>query len=213
MLEIDIDIGRLLALFRNEAIEQQLVLGRIDAGNLEAITHRRIGGTAAPLAQDRRIDRARVIDDALDGEEIAREIELGDQPKLTFQCIVDVFGNASGIAPPRPLPGFSFQILLRRHAVRVDLFGVFVAQLVEAETAGISHLARGSNRIRPAREQALHFRGRFEMAFGIGGKQVSCLRNRGLVPDRRHHIVQRAPVRRGVMHVIGGQQGEAVRFG
>ena len=52
MLEIDIDVGRLVALARNEALEQHAHARGIDLGDAQAIAHRRVGGRAAPLAQD-----------------------------------------------------------------------------------------------------------------------------------------------------------------
>ena len=52
VLEIDVDVGRLAALVRDEAFEQQLVLDRIDRGDAEHEADHRIGRRAAPLAQD-----------------------------------------------------------------------------------------------------------------------------------------------------------------
>jgi hypothetical protein len=50
MLEIDIDVGRLTALRRDEALEEKVDLGRIDRGDAEAITDRGISGRPSPLA-------------------------------------------------------------------------------------------------------------------------------------------------------------------
>ena len=58
MLEIDVDVGRLLALLGDEALEQQVAGRRVDRGDAEAITDRAVGRAAAPLAQDRRIEAA-----------------------------------------------------------------------------------------------------------------------------------------------------------
>src|SRR5690606_17387101 len=52
VLEIHVDVRRLVALFRDEALEQHLHARGIDLGNAEAVAHRGIGGRAAPLAQD-----------------------------------------------------------------------------------------------------------------------------------------------------------------
>ena len=52
MLEIDVDVGRLLALLRKEAGEQQVDFLGIDIGDAEDEADRRIGGRAAPLAED-----------------------------------------------------------------------------------------------------------------------------------------------------------------
>ena len=52
MLEIDVDIGRLVAVRRNEAVEQKIDLVRIDRGDAEAIADRAIGRRAAALAKN-----------------------------------------------------------------------------------------------------------------------------------------------------------------
>ena len=50
VLKIDIDIRRLVALGRDKTLEQQTHALRIDLGDAQAITHRRIGGAAPALA-------------------------------------------------------------------------------------------------------------------------------------------------------------------
>jgi hypothetical protein len=77
MLEIDIDVGRLVALLGDEALEQEIDLAGIDLGDLEAIADRRIGSRAAALAEN--VLRAGETDDVIDGEEIGRVVELPDQ--------------------------------------------------------------------------------------------------------------------------------------
>ncbi len=59
MLEVDVDVGRLVALARNEALEQHLDARWIDFGDAEAIAHRRVGRRAASLAED-AVARARI---------------------------------------------------------------------------------------------------------------------------------------------------------
>src|SRR3546814_914836 len=51
MFEIDVDVRRLVARGAEEALEQQVVMGRIDGGDAEAVAHGGIGGRAAALAQ------------------------------------------------------------------------------------------------------------------------------------------------------------------
>src|SRR3546814_2395683 len=52
MLEVDVDIGRLLALARHEALEEQLVPDRIDRGHAEQEADAAVRRRTAPLAQD-----------------------------------------------------------------------------------------------------------------------------------------------------------------
>src|SRR5205814_3055823 len=61
VFEIDIDVGRFLALFGDEALEQQIDLRGVYLGDAEAITDDGIGGRSAPLAQDSL--GAREVDD------------------------------------------------------------------------------------------------------------------------------------------------------
>ena len=48
------------------------------------------------------------------------------------------------------------------------------------------------------------------MPLGVGVEQVAGLGDRGLVPDRGHHVLQRPPPGRVIVDVVGRQQGEAV---
>ena len=57
MFEIDIDVGRFVALIRKEAREEQIMLGRIDRGDAEQVADHRIGRRSPPLAEDRRLLR------------------------------------------------------------------------------------------------------------------------------------------------------------
>ena len=97
MLEIDVDVGRLAALGRDEALEQQIVLGRIDGGDAEHVADGGIGRRAAPLAEDAAA--LGEADDVVDGEEIARIVELLDQGELLRRSASATFvGHAVRIA-------------------------------------------------------------------------------------------------------------------
>src|SRR3546814_16178074 len=52
VLEVDVDVRRLLALARDEPLEQELVLDRIDRGDPEQIADAAVRGRTASLAQD-----------------------------------------------------------------------------------------------------------------------------------------------------------------
>ena len=92
MLEIDVDVGRLVARGADEALEQHVDPGGIDRGDAEAIAHHRIGRRAAPLAQDAAAPGKR--DDVVHGEEIARVVEPLDQCELMGDQVADFSRNA-----------------------------------------------------------------------------------------------------------------------
>ncbi len=52
VLEVDVDVGRLLALGRHEAVEQHIDLGGVHRRDGEAVADDGVGGRAAPLAED-----------------------------------------------------------------------------------------------------------------------------------------------------------------
>ena len=52
MLEIDINVGRLVTLSGDEALEQQIATRRIDFGNAEAIADGGIRRGSPPLAEN-----------------------------------------------------------------------------------------------------------------------------------------------------------------
>ena len=78
--QIEIDVGPFAALFREEALEQQLHLDRIDGGDAEAVADGAVGGRAAALHEDVLLPA--VVHDVPDDQEVAGEIELLDQIEL-----------------------------------------------------------------------------------------------------------------------------------
>ncbi|MBP7747345.1 MAG: hypothetical protein KA383_14600 [Phycisphaerae bacterium] len=77
VLEVDVNIRRLVAFATDEALEQQVDARRIDRGDAEAIAHRRVRGRPAPLTQNPAL--ARKAHQVPDGEEVVLVFQLGDQ--------------------------------------------------------------------------------------------------------------------------------------
>ena len=112
VLEIDVDVRRLAAIGRDEALEQQAAFTRIDVGDAQAITDRGVRGRAAALAKD--VLAARKAYDVVDGEEVWGVLQLSDQRQLMIERLADIVGNAVGIAGGGALPGEMHERLLRR---------------------------------------------------------------------------------------------------
>ena len=93
VLEIDVDVGRLLALDRHEALEQKLLRPlRTDGCNAEAIANERIGGRAAALTKNSF--RFGETDNVVDGQKISGAIQFFDNRQFLGQSLMDVRGNA-----------------------------------------------------------------------------------------------------------------------
>ena len=210
VLEIDVDVGRLLALLGNEALEQQVAGRRVDRGDPEAVADRAVRRRAAALAQDRRVETAREGDDVVDGQEVAREIEPLDQRQLVIQLLQHLVRNAVRPALLRAFPRQMLEMLLRRAPIGHRLPRIFVAQLVEAEVKRIRELPRRGDRMRPAREQPHHLRRRFQMPLGVGVQQIAGVGDGRLLADAGDDVLQRPAVGRVIMDVVGGEDRAAV---
>ena len=134
MLEVDVDVGRLVALARNESLEQHFHARGIDRGDAEAIADDRIGGGASALAENALA--AREFDDVVHGQEERLVARLGNNRQfvldqiahlgaLVLRCALD--GQTAG----ETLFGQAPEIAARGLAGRHDLLGIFVAQAVE----------------------------------------------------------------------------------
>ncbi len=82
VLEVHVDVGRLVAFARDEALDQHDAELRIDLGDAERPAHHRIRRRAAALAQDAGL--AGEADDVVHGEEVGLVAELGDQRELVL---------------------------------------------------------------------------------------------------------------------------------
>ena len=93
VLEVDVDVGRLLALLRHEALEQEVVAVGVDRGDAEHVADGGIGGAAAALAEDLLVPRE--PHDGIHGQEVGRVVELLDELEL----VASWAAAFSGISP------------------------------------------------------------------------------------------------------------------
>ena len=103
VLEIDIDVGRFAARFRDEALEQQVDLGRVHRRDVEAIADDGVRSRATPLAQD--AERACIGDDVVNGQEVRGEFEIVDEGELFFDGLADFIGETIGEMAGSSFPG------------------------------------------------------------------------------------------------------------
>jgi hypothetical protein len=166
VLEIDVDIGRLATLGRNETLEQQIEARRVDRRHPEAVADRGVGRRAAALAEDAaRPGEAHQI---LDGQEIGRVAKLGNEAKLVLEGAPHLGRQAARIAPARALPGEALQGRLGALARGPQLLGIFVAQLVQREGRVIGDCPALGQGPRVVAEQVGDILGPLQIALGIG---------------------------------------------
>ena len=87
---------------RDEALEQQALAHGIDRGDAEHEADGRVGGRAAPLAEN--AFGAREADDGFDGQEVGRIFQALDQVQFMPQLHRDVVGQCHRDSAARHLP-------------------------------------------------------------------------------------------------------------
>src|SRR6516164_10588809 len=216
VLEIDIDVGRLVARGADEALEQHVDACRIDRRDAEAIAHSGIGRRPASLTQNAA--RPRKPHDVVNGQKIAGVIEPLDQLQLVLDQTADLVRDAASfVIPakagiqgsrvrtvaldprfrggdgtksfPSPLPGELGEALLWRLPFGDRLFGVFVAQLVEIEPAALWNFEAALDRVLMAAKQPRHLLRQFQMTLGIGGETIAGFCDRAAFADAGQHIL------------------------
>ncbi len=97
---------------------------RVDRGDAEHVTDRRVGRRAAALAED--LPASRELDDRVHSQEVRRVAKLLDQSQLVTKSALYLVRHVLGITRLGPLPGQAFEGLLRRKARDRRLFGILV---------------------------------------------------------------------------------------
>ena len=210
MLEVDVDVGRLVALGADEALEQQVDAGGIDGGDAEAVADRGVRRGAPALAEDAAA--AGEADQIVDGEEVGRVVQLLDQRQLVGHGLAHVLGYASWkaigrIALPRARPGQVHQLLLRAAALAGGLVGILVAQLVEGEVAARGDLQGPRDGLGIGPEQPRHLGRRLQVPFGIGLEAEAGLVDAAVLADASHEVEQGLAPGMVQAHVVGRDQG------
>ena len=137
--DVEVDVGRLTALARQEPLEQQLDPGGVDRRDAEAVADHGARGRAAALAEDPLAPA--VPDDLPHGEEVAAVVELVDERELAVDLREDCRRHAAGEALARPAKGELAKPCAGGLAVGQPLGRIAVADLGQSEGAARRHLA------------------------------------------------------------------------
>ena len=198
--QIEIDVGPFAALFRQEALEQQIHLDRIDGRDPEAVADGAVGGAPAALHED--VVLPAEVDDVPDDQEVAGEVQLLDEIELARDLRarpIVVRAVAIARADLDHLPQKRRLRLARRHRI----VGKPVAEIRHRVLQAIRQLARPGDRVGPIAEERRHVRRRLEVALGVRRETPPGLRERGVVMNARDDIEQRPLGRRRKADAVG----------
>ena len=96
VLEVDIDVRRLSPRARHEALEQKRTTHRIHCCDPQRITNGTV--CCAPSSLTENAARSCDVHDLLDGQEVWRDLQLGDERQLLVDLRAHFFRNTVGIA-------------------------------------------------------------------------------------------------------------------
>src|SRR6476660_5770566 len=114
MLEIDVDVGSLIALAADEALEEHVHALGIDGRHAQAIADGGIGGRAAALAEN--VARASKSHEVPDSEKVGFVAQLGDERQFVLKELADFGRDAGRITVASAFPSQMCEIFQRRLA-------------------------------------------------------------------------------------------------
>ena len=186
VLEVHIDIRRLIAFAGNKALEQQANLVRVNLGNKQAVTHHGVGGRTATLVQD--VLAACMLDNVVNGEEVVLIPKLGDERQFGFYLCTDM--RLGTLGPAYRNAGFHqvAQVFTGTFVFRHDFRWIVVLQLLEAESTacGDCHCVVD----RPLWIKCGDFRQVAQIAFRVLFQAVAELAEGAVVVIRIQYILQ-----------------------
>jgi hypothetical protein len=220
--EVHVEVGHGHALGVQEALEQQLVLQRVQVRDLERIGHQRAGTGAAP-----RPHRDAVVlgplDEVRDDQKIARKAHLADDGQLRSQALVIRFPalgelgrvaiKGAGKAPLEPLPGLVREQLVdglaRRYGPRRQ---VALAER-ELQVAALGDLDGVLQRLRQVGEQPGHLVGGAQVLLRAVQARAALVRQRPAAVDAGAHLVGVEVLRSQKGDIVGGHHRHALGNG
>ncbi len=211
MLEIDVDVGRLATFRRNETLEQQVDLGRIDRCDAEAIAHDGVGRRAATLGEDAA--RAGESDDVVDGEEVMRIAERADEGQLALEIAEHFSRHAVREALHDSVADKGLEMGLRRGSRRNGFVRILVAQLIQREAAGGYDLERTCERRLETAEKPRHLASRLQVSLGVGEQQAPGIADDDAFADAGDHIGEGTALQCMEENVSDRDQGNAMAAG
>ena len=203
VLEVDVDVGRLGAVGRDEPLDQHFLPGGVDIGDAQTEADHRIGRRAPALAQDRIGPGPGPGDDVVDGQEIGGVAKLPDQPELFQDDRPDRLRDAARPSRPGTLQRQPGQPALGGIARRDRFVRVLIAELPQRKGAGPCHRHGSRQRRLMPPEQPRHLGRRLQMAFGIGLQPPPCPVDGHPLADAGQDVLKRAPPGMVIQHRIG----------
>ena len=154
LAEVDVDVRRLGAVGVEEALEQQVVLQRIDVAELEDVADHGAARRAAGAGRDLVLHGE--THEIADDEEVAGEAHPADDVQLVLQPVENGLRRLLAVAVAQAGLAQLAEVVFRRLAVRRREDGEVARLEVEVDVNAVRDLLTPLNRFLAAGEEAVH---------------------------------------------------------
>ncbi len=201
VLDVQIDVRRLVALLGNEALEKHVDgVGR-DAGDLQRVAGERIGRRAAPLAENLFLLTG--LDDLPHRQKIAGVVELANEIELLLQ-LRGVARRPIAEAFDEPRAAQVGQQTVRGFAQRKIRRRIAVADVAESKIDGVGDGRGVRDCLGQIGKKLRHAARGFEVRFGVGQKPPARFVESEPAADAGQQIVDGFALGRVETHISRG---------
>ena len=206
VLEVDVDIRRLVTLAGEKALEQQPAVRRVQLGDAQGETDTRVGRRTPALAED--VLLAGKTDDVVHGQKVAFVFQFGDQRQLVFELRAGPVRHSLGptlssaalhqnAQPGRGVMTFWHQLVR-----------VVILQLLETEVTALGDAQALCEQL--GRIQLGQLLNSAQMPFAIGKQIGAGLSHGQMMTDGGHAILQGAAATGVHVYVATGHGRQVV---
>ncbi len=210
--EVHVDVGHALAPRVEEALEQQVVLERVDVGDAERVADDGPGGgTSAGSHGDAVVlGELHVVPD---DEEVGVEPHLADDAELEVEALDDLLARLGAVAPRDALLAQVAQVAVLGEAVGHRVRGQLVVAEVQAHVTAFGDLQRGRAGAGIVLEALLHLVARLEVELVAAVAHAVLVGEVALRLDAEQRVVRVGVLVAQVVDVVGGDGLEAGLLG
>ena len=206
--QIQIDVGPLPALLRQEPFEQEIHADRIDGRDAEAVAHGAVGRAPASLHED--VVLPAEIHDVPDDEKVAGEIELLDEIELAGHLRAGAIVIRL-VAVARAEVGNLPEKRRLRFTLRHGVIGKPIAEIRHRVLQPRGEVGGALDRAGHVGEQRRHLGRRLEIPFGVRRQPAARMQQIRVVVNAREDVEQRPPIGRREADAAGGHDGNVKR--
>ncbi|MNP01315.1 hypothetical protein D3C76_931240 [compost metagenome] len=200
VLEVHVDVRRLVALARQEALEQQAVLHRVEFGDAQHETHHRVGSRTPPLAKNALA--AGEVDDVVHSQEVAFVAQFLDQGQFLGQHIPHLATRPRRPAQRQALLAQCAQPACRGMALGHQFAWVLVLQLAQFELAALGDGQGLSQQVGGVKFAQLRLAAQVPLA--VGKQKAPGLGHLAVLADGGHAVLQGTATAHMHVHIATG---------